>query len=180
MVCETHQHASRQGRKQVTSLTIVLANLEDASHQAGILDLLNRYASEPLQGGQPLDDEARSRLIPGLAAQTNGIYLLAMHGDQAVGVAICFVGFSTFRALPLLNIHDLTVHRDFRGQGLGTRLLEAAEREAQRLGCCKITLEVQHENVNARRLYERVGFESGSPTGAGSWFMTKPLAEEGV
>ena len=157
------------------SPSIVRADLENGSHQTGIIELLDMYASEPLQGGQPLDDETRSRLIPGLAAQANGRYFLALQGGQAVGVAICFVGFSTFRALPLLNVHDLAVHRDFRGQGIGTRLLDAAEQEAIRLGCCRLTLEVQHENVNARRLYERVGFDRGGPVGADSSFMTKTL-----
>ena len=155
---------------------IVQADLENATHQAGILELLDMYASEPLQGGQPLDDETRLRLLPGLASQANGRYFLAMHGERAVGVAICFVGFSTFRALPLLNVHDLAVHRDFRGQGIGTRLLDAAEQEAVRLGCCRMTLEVQHANANARRLYKRVGFDSGGPAGADSSFMTKALA----
>ncbi len=144
-------------------------------HQAGIVELLNMYASEPLQGGQPLSDEVKSRLIPALAEQTNGRYFLAVQTDQPVGVSICFVGFSTFSALPILNVHDLAVHRDFRGQGIGTKLLDAVEREAIRLACCKLTLEVQHENVNARRLYERVGFDSGGPVGADSSFMTKTL-----
>ena len=155
--------------------TIVQANLNDESHQAAIIELLNMYASEPLQGGRPLDEETRSRLIPGLAAQTNGRHFLALHGERPVGVAICFLGFSTFRARPLLNVHDLAVHRDFRGQGLGTQLLDAAEQEATRLGCCRLTLEVLHENVNARRLYERIGFDCGVPAGAGSSFMTKSL-----
>lgn len=159
----------------MSSSSIVQANLNDESHRAGILELLNMYASEPLQGGQPLDEETRARLIPGLAAQANGRYFLALHGERPVGVAICFIGFSTFRALPLLNIHDLAVHREFRQQGLGRQLLDAAEQEGIRLGCCKLTLEVQHENVNARRLYERVGFDSGGPAGADSSFMTKSL-----
>lgn len=157
-------------------LSIVQADLDNTSHQAGIVELLDMYASEPLQGGQPLDDKARSRLIAGLAAQANGRYFLAMQGGQAVGMAICFVGFSTFRALPLLNVHDLAVHRNFRAQGIGTRLLDAAEQEAIRLGCCRLTLEVQQANVLARRLYERVGYDSGGPAGAESLFMTKTLA----
>ena len=157
------------------SPSIVRADLDNAAHQTGIIELLNMYASEPLQGGQPLDEQTRSRLVPGLAAQANGRYFLAMHEDQAVGVAICFIGFSTFRALPLLNVHDLAIRRDFRGQGIGTRLLDAAEQEAILLGCCKLTLEVQQENVKARRLYERVGFDSGGPAGADSSFMTKTL-----
>jgi ribosomal protein S18 acetylase RimI-like enzyme len=159
----------------VSSSSIVRADLNDEIHRTGIIQLLNLYASEPLQGGQPLDEQAQSRLIPGLAAQANGRYFLALQGERPVGLAICFLGFSTFRALPLLNVHDLTVHRDFRGQGLGTQLLDAAEQEAIRLGCCKLTLEVQHENVNARRLYERVGFGRGAPAGDESAFMTKTL-----
>lgn len=160
----------------MNSPTIIRPDLADVDHQAGIVELLNMYASEPLQGGLALADDVLARLIPGLVAQTNGRYFLAMRDDRPVGVAICFVGFSTFRALPLLNIHDLTVHRDFRGQGIGTSLLAAAEQEAARLGCCKLTLEVQQENVNARRLYERVGFSSGAPTGADAAFMTKTPA----
>lgn len=154
---------------------IIQADLTNALHRNGILDLLNMYASEPLQGGQPLDEGVQTRLISGLAAQTNGRYFLALDGTRPVGLAICFLGYSTFRALPLLNVHDLTVHRDYRGQGLGTKLLTAAEQEAKLLGCCKLTLEVQSENVNARRLYERVGFDCGSPTGADAAFMTKTL-----
>ena len=159
----------------MSSPSIVRADFEITLHRTGVVELLDMYASEPLQGGQPLDRETRSRLIPGLAAQANGRYFLAMDSDQPVGVAICFIGFSTFRALPLLNVHDLAVRRDFRGLGVGTQLLSAAEQEAIQLGCCKLTLEVQHENVNARRLYERIGFDSGGPAGADSSFMTKSL-----
>ncbi len=156
-------------------LTIAQTDLHDPCDQAAILELLSMYASEPLQGGQPLNEDVRSRLIPGLANQSNGVYFLARHAEQPVGIALCFVGFSTFRALPLLNVHDLAVHQDFRGRRIGTKLLEAAEREARSLGCCKLTLEVQHENINARRLYERIGFDSGGPAGADASFMAKSL-----
>jgi len=159
----------------VSPPVIIQVDLADDLHHNGILDLLNMYACEPLQGGRPLDETAQRRLIPGLAAQSNGRYFLALDGTRPVGLAICFLGYSTFRALPLLNVHDLTVHRDYRGQGLGTKLLAAVEQEAIRLGCCKLTLEVHSENVNAQRLYERVGFGCGSPTGADAAFMTKTL-----
>ncbi|MCA9124400.1 MAG: GNAT family N-acetyltransferase [Planctomycetaceae bacterium] len=159
------------------SPVVVQADLSNETHRSGIVELLDMYASEPLQGGKALSDEVRSRLISGLAAQTNGRYFLALEGETPVGIAICFVGFSTFWALPLLNVHDLAVHRDFRGKGLGTLLLTAAEQEAVRLGCCKLTLEIQQENFKARRLYERFGFGSGDPNGAESAFMTKTLVE---
>lgn len=151
------------------------ANLDEITHREGILDLLNLYASEPGVGGQPLPAEVQDNLIPRLREQPNGRYFLALNEDKPVGVAICFVGFSTFRAKPLLNLHDLAVHPNFRGQGIGESLLRAVEEAAAKLGCCAITLEVKEDN-RARRLYERYGFEGGGPDGGLSLFMAKRLA----
>lgn len=81
------------------SPVVVQADLSNETHRSGIVELLDMYASEPLQGGKALSDEVRSRLISGLAAQTNGRYFLALEGETPVGIAICFVGFSTFWAL---------------------------------------------------------------------------------
>jgi ribosomal protein S18 acetylase RimI-like enzyme len=40
-------------------------------------------------------------------------------------------------------------------------LLEAVERKARELGCCKLTLEVQENNHVALALYRGFGFENG-------------------
>ncbi|MDP7573186.1 MAG: GNAT family N-acetyltransferase, partial [Myxococcota bacterium] len=77
---------------------------------------------------------------------------------RPVGVAVCFLGFSTFQARPLLNIHDLAVLPEWRGRGVGRALLAAAEDRARQRGCCKLTLEVQDSNRRALQLYERFGF----------------------
>ncbi|WP_373316878.1 GNAT family N-acetyltransferase [Chitinolyticbacter albus] len=60
---------------------------------------------------------------------------VAFQGEAPAGIAICFEGFSTFACRPLLNIHDLAVSPDLRGQGIGARLLDEAEALARRLGC---------------------------------------------
>ncbi|MBP86772.1 MAG: GNAT family N-acetyltransferase [Planctomycetaceae bacterium] len=155
-----------------SEVTICAADLDDRLHYEGILRLLNMYASEPVAGGEPIADEVQARLIPELKQQANGRYFLAIESEAVVGVAICFVGFSTFRAKPVINIHDLAVHRDRRGQGIGELLLQAVEVEAKGLGCCGITLEVKEDN-RARRLYERFGFAGGNPDGTVSLFMAK-------
>src|SRR5688572_14329373 len=82
----------------------------------------------------------------------------ALADEEPVGVAVCFFGFSTFNARPLLNIHDLAVLPQYRGLGAGRALLQAAEEHARREGCCKLTLEVQEDNTRARALYRRFGF----------------------
>jgi ribosomal protein S18 acetylase RimI-like enzyme len=91
-------------------------------------------------------------------------------------LAVCFFGFSTFQARPLLNIHDLAVVPEYRGRGVGRALLEAAEARAAERGCCKLTLEVQDANPRARQLYERYGFGDfviGTP--APTRFLSKAI-----
>ena len=73
-------------------------------------------------------------------------------------MALCFRGFSSFAALPLINVHDLSVLPERRGLGVGRQLLQAVIDHARQSGCCKITLETQEKNLDARRLYASLGF----------------------
>lgn len=51
------------------------------------------------------------------------------------------------------------MHPDWRGKGIGHRLLAAADEEARRSGCTFLELSVDAENPGARRLYASIGFE---------------------
>jgi ribosomal protein S18 acetylase RimI-like enzyme len=134
------------------------ADLGNPRDALAVVDVLDSYASDPRGGSTPLADDARARLIPMLHAHPTSLVLLAFDGDEAVGLAIGFWGVSSFRALPLVNIHDLAVIPGRRGHGVGRALLEAVEVRARERGCCKLTLEVQEDNTPARTLYERYGF----------------------
>jgi ribosomal protein S18 acetylase RimI-like enzyme len=152
------------------------ADFSDAVHCTGIADVIDSYAREPAGGGHALSADVRARLIPGLESHPTSLVLLALADRRPIGVAVCFFGFSTFHARPLLNIHDLAVVPEWRGRGVGRALLEAAEERAVRRGCCKLTLEVRDDNHGARALYERCGFtdfmlEEPTPTR----FLSKPL-----
>jgi len=87
--------------------------------------------------------------------------IVALDRDQAAGIVTCFVGFSTFAARPLVNVHDLHVTKDYRRRGVARLLLEAVEKKARELGCCKLTLEVQENNHAALALYRGFGFVNG-------------------
>jgi GNAT superfamily N-acetyltransferase len=142
----------------MTRLEIREADFTDPGDAQGVVDVLDSYATDPVGGGQPLRSDVRERLIPALRKQPNSLVLLAFADEQAVGIAVCFFGFSTFQARPLLNIHDLAVVPGHRSKGIGRALLLEAEKQALDQGCCKLTLEVQEGNLTARSLYDRFGF----------------------
>lgn len=161
-------------------LLIREAVLDDPADAAAIIEVLNSYAADPVGGGNPLEDGVRARLLPALRAQPNALVLLAFADRKPAGLAICFFGLSTFQARPLLNIHDLAVVPERRGQGIGRALLSAVEVRAKSRGCCKLTLEVQDGNPRARALYERFGFTDfvlGEPVA--TRFLCKPLSGDG-
>ena len=135
----------------MTPIVVRDADFGDPVHCDGILDVINSYASDPIGGGEPLPVEVRDSLVPALRDHPTARVLLAFADATPVGAAICFKGLSTFRAQPLLNIHDLAVLPDWRGKRVGRALLAAAEDRARREGCCKLTLEVQEDNLRGAR-----------------------------
>ena len=120
-----------------------------------------------------LDSVARERRFLGMleapplesvAAFVNGNIQEALPQFVAVGwdqlvVGWCDVtpprsdGFTHTGAL------GMGVHRDYRGRGLGSRLLEATLARAREFGLERVELEVYASNLPAIRLYERWGFE---------------------
>ena len=140
------------------SICVIDANFDQPGHGAGLVRILDEYARLPHIAGRGLPEDVRENLVDRLQATSGKQILLAVDGERVVGVAVCFEGFSTFAGQPLLNIHDLAVTTDCRGQGVGTLLLEAVSDRARELGCCRVTLEVDTDNPGAKKLYERSGF----------------------
>ena len=150
------------------NFTIRLADLAESASQTAVVDLLNHYSMHEMGGNQPLPLEVKGRLIEGLRAHPMSRVFLAYDIDRPIGIAVCFIGFSTFKAKPLINIHDLAVYESHRGRGVGSQLIDAVIEFANSLGCCAITLEVRADNP-ARKLYAKKGFQSlGEPLAPGT------------
>ena len=156
---------------------ILQADLGNQEHAQALLGLLDSFAREPVSGGSGLNEDVLRDLIPGLRNHPTTLILLARENGSYLGAAVCFIGFSTFYAKPLINIHDLTVLAQHRGRGIGRQLISAVESRAREMGSCKLTLEVRDDNPGARRLYSSLGFspdKEGEPA-VEYFFMQKPL-----
>ena len=160
------------------NLHVVLADLDCAEHQRDIVAMTDVYARDPMGAGGPLPEGVLAELIPALKRHPTTLIFLAYDGGEAIGIATCFVSFSTFSAKQMINIHDLAVAPERRGAGVGKAILAAVEEEGRRRGFAKLTLEVHERNERAMRAYESFGFRhsgQGTPIG-GALFFSKTIA----
>ena|SRR5688572_16744050 len=137
---------------------IVEADLQRTDHQKTTLELIDAYSEDAMGDGKPLAPNVRATLIDGLRGHPTTIVFLAYDKDLPVGIAVCFRGFSTFAARPLINIHDLHVRPSHQRRGIAKALIAAVEAKARHIGCCKLSLEVQENNQRARSTYAAAGF----------------------
>ncbi len=76
------------------------------------------------------------------------------------------------------EIHEICVHPDMWGQGVGRKLLEAAIAYARQRGRQQVSLWVGERNWRARRWYRSQGFQECGLQ-HGEWVrMVKPLQED--
>lgn len=149
--------------------------------RAAVCMLLDHYARDPMGGGSPIAPNVLTRLCDDLAARPFAFSFIAWansaQGSQPAGLTNCFEGYSTFKAAPLINIHDIVVHSDWRGQGVGQKLMQAVELEARARQACKITLEVLTGNSVAMKSYAHFGFAPYAldPKAGTATFMQKWL-----
>ncbi len=140
------------------TVELCVADYENDQHARDLIYLLNAYACDPQGGGEELNQVVKERLVDELAKRPHAFSVLAYVDSKPGGLANCFDGFSTFACKPLVNIHDLVVHPEFRGQGISQALLNKIEEIAVSKGCCKITLEVLEYNGVAQSAYKKFGF----------------------
>jgi ribosomal protein S18 acetylase RimI-like enzyme len=108
----------------------------------------------------------RGALYAELLAKPDTILLLATDGDAAVGYGLAHVLAATDTWIAdtwrtggrIGEIESLAVLPSYRGQGIGTRLLEGLESELASIGIRDLILGVLAGNEDAIRLYRRRGY----------------------
>ena len=138
---------------------VFIADYNDSNHASDIAFLLNDYAQDEMGGGEALPDSVQVNLAVELAKLPHAFTVICYVDGEPAGLANCFMGFSTFKCKPLINIHDLSVVERFRGQGISQMLLAKVEEQAKIKDCCKVTLEVLEGNEAARHSYLKFGFD---------------------
>jgi ribosomal protein S18 acetylase RimI-like enzyme len=159
-------------RNNSIDIQFVYCDFSNPYHCRRLAELINEYIADPMGGGRKLTKQEQLYLIDGLANHPSGFVLFACHTDTIVGLATCFINFSTFKVRPYINIHDIIIEKKYRGKGIGEKLLLQLEKIALKKNYCKINLEVRNDNLVAQNLYKKMGFTECTPP---MWFWTKDL-----
>ncbi len=139
-------------------LDLQIADFSNPAHASAVVYLLNEYAKDDMGGGEPLSASTQANLVKEMVKRPAIHVVLAFVSGKPAGLINCIEGFSTFACKPLLNIHDVVVLAEYRGQGISSQLLQKVEAIAVTLGCCKLTLEVLEGNKLAQAAYIANGF----------------------
>lgn len=145
------------------NINFVIADYTNPLHAKDVVALLDKYARDPMGGNAPIDPEVASNLAEKLAGFPTALSVIGYlqqdnQEPKPVALANCFMGFSTFKGKPLINIHDCYVDESIRGLHVGQKLLAEIEAIAKQRGCCKVTLEVLEGNKRAQLAYQKFGF----------------------
>ena len=82
------------------------------------------------------------------------VYFVAVQGDRLCG----YMGI--WHILDEGHVSNVAVHPEYRGQGIGSKLVETAVSDGISKGLTAFTLEVRKSNETAQGLYKKFGFES--------------------
>ncbi len=149
-----------------------ICNFNNSDHKKAFAELLNHYMADPMGDYEPHDINKQNELIEKLSNHPTVFIIFVKYNNQFAGMATCFELFSTFKIKPYMYIHDVVIHSNFRGKGLGKALLERIIEESEIRDYCKLTLEVREDNTSAMALYKNLGFIECEPN---MYFWTKTL-----
>ena len=144
---------ARRGRAEEVSIGEI--RLEDVEPFRECLDTVAREKRYIAVFEAPPIERMRSFIADHVARGTP--CLVARESKRVIGW--CDIQPAWHHALRHCGSLGMGLIRDYRGMGLGRRLLDAClNRAASRPGLSRIELEVRVDNARALQLYEEVGF----------------------
>lgn len=91
------------------------------------------------------------------------VYVAVNEKDEVIGYTMCQIKEQPFSnnmiQFKSMFIDDLCVDKDTGGIHIGHNLFEYVKKEAKRLGCYEVSLNVWKGNDSAKSFYERMGMK---------------------
>lgn len=139
----------------MTDMTVMRADSGQARVVASLLEAFNTEFETP---SPPL--EALQRRFAAMLERDDVFVLLAGSPELPTGFALVTLRPTPYYDSPLAVLDELYVVPDRRDRGLGTELLQAMFDELRSRGCGEVHINVDEQDIDTRRFYERHGFSN--------------------
>jgi len=134
-------------------MNIHRATLDDLSPLSHLFD---QYRIFYKQKSNPT--AAESFIQKRLSLNESVIFIAKIDGKYA-GFTQLYPSFTSVGMKRIWVLNDLYVHQDFRKKGVGEALIRHTFEYARKTGRTKVMLETGKDNIQAQKLYEKIGFE---------------------
>ena len=81
------------------------------------------------------------------------LFFIAKESNQVIGTIMA--GYDGHRGW----VYYVAVHPDFRRKGIGTALMQRAEKSLWEIGCSKLNLQIRADNSHVQTFYESIGYD---------------------
>ena len=106
-----------------------------------------------------IDTEIALKNCQRLLNDANSHLLVAAREGKPVG----FINFTVRQTIlhqgPSALIDEIVVAEEYRGKGVGRKLVQAAFEKCRRVGCSEVEVSTEKANLKARKFYKQCGFE---------------------
>jgi len=132
------------------------ATLDDLTPLSRLFDLYRIFYK---QKSNPI--AAESFIRERLSLNESVIFIAKTDGKYA-GFTQLYPSFTSVGMQRIWVLNDLYVHADFRKKGVGEALIRHTFDYARKTGRTKVILETGSDNIQAQKLYEKIGFEQST------------------
>ncbi len=138
-------------------MNIRIANLEDAQ----LLVVFNQAMALETEGKRLDSSILQNGVEAVFADKDKGFYVVAEENNQIIGGLMITFEWSDWRGSWFWWIQSVYILPEARGRKIYSRLYEFVKEKARRQDdVCGFRLYVEKENINAQKVYEKVGMES--------------------
>lgn len=107
---------------------------------------------------QPFEPDQANLFLKERLSKEESIVFIAIENDQYTGFIQLYPSFSSVGMKKIWILNDLFVSADYRKKGIGQLLIDHVLAYCKETGRKKVVLSTAHDNINAQKLYEKLGF----------------------
>jgi ribosomal protein S18 acetylase RimI-like enzyme len=107
---------------------------------------------------QPFEPDEATLFLKERLSKEESIVFIAIENDQYTGFIQLYPSFSSVGMKKIWILNDLFVSAGYRKKGIGQLLIDHVLAYCKETGRKKVVLSTAYDNINAQKLYEKLGF----------------------